>query len=50
MEQVAAAVDLLSSAARRRLERAETMRRTPEPLDRRAAEARLDALLAEATA
>jgi beta-N-acetylhexosaminidase len=50
MEQVAAAVGLLSSAARRRLDRAETMRRAPEPLDRRAAEARLDALLAGAEA
>jgi len=46
MMEVVEAVGILSSAARRRLDRAETMRRFPEPLDRRATEARLDALLA----
>jgi beta-N-acetylhexosaminidase len=50
MTEVVEAVGMLSSAARRRLDRAEAMRRPAEPLDRRAAEARLDALLAGAEA
>jgi beta-N-acetylhexosaminidase len=46
MADVAAAVAPLTPDARRRLDRAETFRHAPAPLDRRAAEARLDALLA----
>lgn len=50
MTDIAAAVARLTAGARRRLERAEARRRAPAPLDRRAAEARLDALLGGAAA
>ncbi len=50
MAEIAAAVAPLTSAARRRLDRAEARRHAPEPFDRRATEARLDALLAGAAA
>ena len=45
MEAVAAACSPLSFEATRRLERAETMRRRPQPVDRTAAESRLRELL-----
>ncbi len=45
MAGVAAAVAAVTPEARRRLDRAEARRHAPAPLDRRAAEARLDALL-----
>jgi beta-N-acetylhexosaminidase len=45
MSEVAAAVARLTPEARRRLNRGEGRRRVPVPLDRRAAEARLDAML-----
>ena len=45
MADVAAAVAPLTPEARRRLDRAELRRRAPAPLDRHAAEARLDALI-----
>jgi beta-N-acetylhexosaminidase len=45
MADVAASIAPLTPAARRRIERAEARRRVSAPLDRRAAEARLDALL-----
>ncbi len=50
MADIAAAVTPLAPKARERLDRAEARRRAPAPLDRRAAEARLDALLAGAAA
>ena len=50
MMDVAAAIAPLTPEARRRLDRAELRRHAPAPLDRRAAEARLDALLGGAAA
>jgi beta-N-acetylhexosaminidase len=50
MKEVAAAAAPLTPEARRRLDRAETRRRVPAALDRRAAEARLEALLGGAGA
>ncbi|HLJ19658.1 MAG TPA: beta-N-acetylhexosaminidase [Stellaceae bacterium] len=50
MADVAADVAPLTPEARRRLERAEARRHAPEPLDRRAAETRLDQLLGGAAA
>ncbi|HXP77603.1 MAG TPA: beta-N-acetylhexosaminidase [Stellaceae bacterium] len=50
MAAVAASVTPLTPEARRRLDRAEARRSAPAPLDRRAAEARLDALLGGAAA
>ena len=50
MTDVAAAVTSLTPEARRRLDWAEAHRHAPSPLDRRAAEARLDALLGGAAA
>ena len=50
MADVAASVAPLTAEACRRLDRAEARRHPPAPLDRRAAEARLDALLAGAAA
>ncbi|MGH7124293.1 MAG: glycoside hydrolase family 3 N-terminal domain-containing protein, partial [Stellaceae bacterium] len=50
MADVAAAVAALTAEARRRLARAETHRHPPASLDRRVAEARLDALLGGAPA
>jgi beta-N-acetylhexosaminidase len=50
MRQVTDGVAPLTPEARRRLDRAEAFRRAPKSLDRRAAEARLDALLAGAAA
>ncbi len=50
MEAVAAATAPLSAAARRRLQRAESQRRAPQPLDRAAAETRLDALMGKSAA
>ena len=50
MSDVAAAVAPLTPEARRRLDRAEALRRSPAPLNRRAAESRLDALLGGAAA
>jgi beta-N-acetylhexosaminidase len=50
MTEVAAAVASITPDARRRVDRALARRRSPAPLDRRAAEARLDALLGGAAA
>jgi beta-N-acetylhexosaminidase len=50
MEAVAASSTPLSMAARRRVSRAEAMRQAPQPLDRAAVEARLDALLGKPAA
>ena len=50
MEAVAAASTPLSAAARRRVSRAEAMRGAPQPVDRAAVEARLDALLGKPAA
>ena len=50
MADVAAAVAPLTPEARRRIDRAETRRHARAPLDRRAAESRLDALLGGAAA
>jgi beta-N-acetylhexosaminidase len=46
MKEVAAAVSPLTSAGRRRVDRAETRRRASEPFDRGVLEARFRALMA----